>query len=89
MTAQLLRLGILFISLFSQLLYWAIFIYILLSWISRRKTPFSVFLHQVVTPLLRPFRWARLGMIDFSPLVALIAIQLLSGWLTEYLVTFL
>ncbi len=89
MQEQLLRFVILFISIFSQILYWAIFVYILMSWISRRKTSFTKWLQQIVTPLLKPFRWARIGMIDFSPMAALIAIQLLSDWLLKFLATFL
>jgi uncharacterized protein YggT (Ycf19 family) len=89
MQTQLLKLAILFIDFFSEILYWAIFAHILMSWISRRKTIFTVWLNQIVTPLLIPFKWARIGMIDFAPMAALIAIQLLSDWLLKFLATFL
>jgi uncharacterized protein YggT (Ycf19 family) len=89
MREQLLHLLILFIDYFSQILYWAIFAHILMSWISRRKTPFTVWLNQIVSPLLIPFKWARIGMLDFSPMAALISIQLLGDWLVKFLATFL
>ena len=78
-----------FLSIFFQLLYWAIFIKILMSWVAVGRTPFGMMIEQIVNPILRPFRWARIGMIDFSPLVALILIGFLSDFLRGYLITFL
>lgn len=85
MQEQLIQYLILFISIFGRILYWAIFVSIIMSWVSRKKTPFSVWLDALVNPILKPFRWARMGMLDFSPVVALIALQFLSRWAIELL----
>ena len=44
-----------------------------------------MWLDALVNPILKPFRWARMGMLDFSPVVALIALQFLSRWAIELL----
>lgn len=88
MQEQLIQFLVLFISIFTRILYWAIFVSILMSWISRRRTPFKVWLDALVNPVLRPFRWARMGMLDFSPVVALIAVQFVSRWAIEFLVKY-
>ncbi len=87
MQEQVIQYLILFISIFGKTLYWAIFISILMSWVSRKPTPFKMWLDALVNPILKPFRWARMGMLDFSPVVALIAIQFLSDWMIKFLVT--
>ncbi len=89
MFEQLLRFLILFITIFSQFLYWAIFVYILMSWISRKKTPFSVWLQKLVVPVIRPFRFARIGMLDFSPVVALFVIDFIGTWLVKFIAKFI
>lgn len=85
MQEDIIKYLILFISIFGRILYWAIFISILMSWVSRKRTPFKAWLDSLVNPILRPFRWARMGMLDFSPIVALIAIQFLQKWVIELL----
>ena len=40
------------------------------GWIYQRLT-------QGVAPILRPFRWARIGMLDLSPIVAILALDFL------------
>jgi uncharacterized protein YggT (Ycf19 family) len=89
MKEQLLEFLILFITIFSRFLYWAIFVYILMSWVSRKKTPFSKWLQKLVVPLLKPFRFARIGMLDFSPVVALLAIEFGTAWIIQFLSQFL
>lgn len=59
------------------ILYWLIFARIIISWFP--VDPFSgpvQFLHQVTDPILEPLRRLplRIGMMDFSPLVAFFAI---------------
>lgn len=77
-----------FVAILSRILSWAILIDILMSWVSTGRTQIGVFIHRIVTPLLRPFRWARIGMLDLSPLVALLLLDFLSGaviqWLSQW-----
>lgn len=89
MSEFLLRFVIKFVDILSQLLYWAILISVLLSWFARGRTPLGAWLDQIVRPLYKPFRWARIGMIDFSPILALLAIEFIGRYLTEFLVSLL
>ena len=62
------------VNLFSL----AILIRVILSWVRLDPYhPVSVFIHQVTEPVLAPIRrfLPSTGMIDFSPLVALVLIQ--------------
>jgi len=56
----------------------AIFIYVILSWVAPGTyNPVTAFIGMIVQPVLRPFRGLipRIGMLDLSALVALIALQ--------------
>lgn len=67
------------VQVLFQLLYWAILIRVLLSWfVQDHSHPLVRILDDITEPILAPIRRAlpRGGMIDFSPIVALIAIQL-------------
>ena len=86
---MILKFFILFLNIFIKLLYWAIFINIIMSWFASGKSTLGHFLDQIVRPILWPFRWARIGMIDFSPVLALIALDFLGGLLIEYLSKFI
>lgn len=68
-----------FLQIFSELLVWALFVYVIMSWVSPRKTPFRAYLERIVLPILQPFRWARIGMMDFSVIVAFLVIQYGTG----------
>lgn len=70
---------ILFLNTFINLLSWIIIAQIIGSWIFTRPNRFMGSLQQITNPLLRPFRWARIGMIDFSPFVALIVLDMVRG----------
>lgn len=62
-----------------QIYSWAIIIYILMSWIpNARESSFGYMLSRICEPYLEPFRRIipPLGMIDISPIVAIIALQL-------------
>ncbi len=85
MKIQFITFAISFISILAKLMTWAIFIHILMSWFVRRPNPFTTWLNQVVRPILRPFRFARLGMLDFSPIVAFLVIDFGAGWAIELL----
>ncbi len=76
--------GILFraISIYS----WLIIIYILMSWFpNARETSFGQLLARLCEPYLEPFRRfvPPLGMIDFSPIVALIVLRLATQGLAQ------
>lgn len=64
-----------FISILSQLLFWCIFIWVIMSWFSARDSNFAQILGQVVEPVIKPFSWAKIGMIDLSPIVAMLVID--------------
>ena len=78
-----------FVSIFFNLLFWAVFISVMLSWFASGRTQLGVWLEQVVRPILWPFRWARIGMIDFSPVLALVVLDFLRGAAVGLLLKFL
>lgn len=88
-TSLIIRFVIYFLSIFLKLFYYALLIWVLLSWFSASKNQLGVLLDQIVEPVLRPFRWARIGMFDLSPIVALITLEFVATKLTQYLQTFL
>lgn len=62
-----------------QIYSWAIIIYILMSWIpNARESGVGQMLSRICEPYLEPFRKIipPLGMIDISPIVAIIALHL-------------
>ncbi|MGM0844522.1 MAG: YggT family protein [Bacillota bacterium] len=70
---------------------WALIIYIFMSWFpNARETAIGRFLARICEPYLEPFRKIvpSIGMIDISPIVAFITLNLakagiveLSGWI--------
>lgn len=63
---------------------WALIIYILLSWFpGARESTFGEFLARICEPYLEPFRRfiPPIGMIDISPIVAIIVLNLASSGL--------
>jgi len=70
-----------FIRLLCQVLTFAIVFRAILSWFSPRPTNIlAVILYRVTEPILAPLRRIipRAGMFDFTPLVAIILLQLIS-----------
>lgn len=70
-----------FIKLLCEVLTLAIFARAILSWFSPRPTNMLVnILYQVTEPLLSPLRRIipRAGMMDFSPLVAIVLLQVIA-----------
>jgi uncharacterized protein YggT (Ycf19 family) len=70
-----------FILILSTLLFYAIFVWVIANWlimfgILGPMNKGFAFLTQLVMPLLKPFRWVRIGMIDLSPIVAILALDL-------------
>ncbi|KEK25827.1 YggT family protein [Bacillus gaemokensis] len=71
---------------------WALIIYILLSWFpGARESTFGDFLARICEPYLEPFRRfiPPFGMIDISPIVAIIALKLARGGLVSLFQYFL
>ncbi|HEK9099257.1 YggT family protein [Bacillus pfraonensis] len=69
-----------------QIYSWALIIYILLSWFpGARESTFGDFLSRICEPYLEPFRRfiPPFGMIDISPIVAIIALRLASSGLVS------
>ncbi len=67
---------------FFNILSWAIIINALLSWFMRPDHPIKSFLDRMIEPFMRPFRalfrrFAGNSPIDFSPMLAILAIYLL------------
>ena len=74
----------------STILYWLIFARIILSWFP--VDPYSgivQFLYQVTDPILNLFRRIplRIGMLDFTPLLAFMAIYLVNRIVVVFLLT--
>jgi YggT family protein len=83
---------VILIRVVFQFFWWAILIRVLLSWLPMAGiridpyNPIIQFLFQVTDPILEPLRrYTTIGMIDLSPIVALIALgfveQILIGLL--------
>lgn len=70
---------VLFINLLFQTLSWAIIIRVLLSWFPNlnQDNPLIQLLRSITDPILEPARRVvpRIGMIDISPIVVLIVID--------------
>ncbi len=77
-----------FVSILFEALSLAIFVRILLSWF--RVDPYNRFvqlLYQITDPILVPFRRfiPPIGMIDITPIVALLVLRLLQSVITNLL----
>ncbi len=81
-----------FVTIFVQVLTWAIIIRTLLSWFSvggGAIQPVFRLLFDITEPVLGPVRRVlpTIGAIDFSPLVALLLVQFLGGILVNLVST--
>ncbi|WP_442599425.1 YggT family protein [Neobacillus sp. D3-1R] len=75
-----------FLSWIIQLYSWALIIYILLSWFpNARESSFGQFLARICEPYLEPFRRIipPLGMIDISPIVAILVLRFATSGLSQ------
>lgn len=77
---------IILIRVVFQFFWWAILIRVLLSWLPMAGiridpyNPIIQFLFQVTDPILEPLRkYTTVGMIDLSPIVALLALGFIEG----------
>lgn len=78
------------IRLLATLLTWLLIIHVVLSYFMSPYHPLRQAIDRVIEPLLAPIRriMPRTGMIDFSPLVLLILIQLVEFVLVRLIVSF-
>ena len=78
-----------FINVLAGALTVAIFVRVILSWVPNLKLPFGLgdFVWNVSEPILGPIRRAlpMMGGLDFSPFIALIAIQIVASVLLRLL----
>ncbi|MFQ6121727.1 MAG: YggT family protein [Dehalococcoidales bacterium] len=72
-----------FIRLLCEVLTLAIFIRVILSWFLTRPNTLTLILDKITEPILAPLRRIipRAGMFDFTPLVAIILLQLIANLL--------
>jgi len=72
-----------FIRLLCEVLTFAIFIRVILSWFVTRPNTLTIILDKITEPILAPLRRIipRAGMFDFTPLVAIILLQLIANLL--------
>ena len=78
-------------SLFLNILFYAMIISVILSWVAPGShNPGAELVAQITEPVLAPFRRIipNLGGLDISPIFALIVIQLLQSWLIPRLAYF-
>ncbi|MFC1961497.1 YggT family protein [Chloroflexota bacterium] len=68
-----------FVGILCQLLSLAIFLRAIISWFNPIPNPLTVLLERITEPVLAPLRRIvpRAGMLDFTPLVAIILLQLI------------
>ncbi|HYK72533.1 MAG TPA: YggT family protein [Pseudoneobacillus sp.] len=75
-----------FLSWLIQIYSWALIIYILLSWFpNARESSFGQLLSRICEPYLEPFRRIipPLGMIDISPIVAILVLRFATAGLSQ------
>jgi uncharacterized protein YggT (Ycf19 family) len=64
-----------FINILAELIGLSMFAYALMSWFATGRTPLGNMLVRIVDPIIRPFRWARIGNFDLSFIVAYLFIS--------------
>lgn len=76
-----------FIVLLFQILQFAILIRVIMTWVSpnpRRDNPLIDFLWQITEPILAPIRrFGTFGMLDLSPIIALILLRLVEQFILQ------
>jgi YggT family protein len=78
------------ISMMTNLLIVLIFIWVILSWVLPPYHPIREALDRIVEPLLAPIRRVvpLMGMMDFSPMILMILIELISRVLINVILIF-
>ena len=77
------------INIFSQVLTVIVLAHVILSYFMDPFHPVRVFIDRLVEPLLTPLRRVvpQIGMLDFSPAILIILVQLISGVLVNLLLS--
>lgn len=78
------------IGLMANLLTILIFVWVILSWIMPPYNPVREALDRIVEPMLAPIRRIipMAGMIDFSPMILMILIEIIARFLINILISF-
>lgn len=78
------------IGLMANLLTILIFVWVILSWIMPPYNPVREALDRIVEPMLAPIRRVipMAGMMDFSPMILMILIEIIARLLINVLLTF-
>lgn len=78
------------IGLMANLLTILIFIWVILSWIMPPYNPVREALNRIVEPMLAPIRRVipMAGMMDFSPMILMILIEIIARVLINVLISF-
>jgi len=78
-----------FISILFRVLEFAVLIRVMLTWVNpvpQYGNPLLNFLYQITEPILAPLRrYTTFGMVDFSPIVALVGLQIVEQFLLQLL----
>ena len=85
----MINLIILFIRALSQLLVVLVIVSVILSYVMDPYHPVRRSIDSVVEPMLAPIRRIvpLIGMLDFSPIILIILIQILSNLIVRFLIT--
>ena len=79
-----------FVRILGTVLYIAMLGRVILSWINvGPRNPISVIIYQITEPILQPIRRVmpkKLGMLDFSPMIAIVLITVVQRILSRVLV---
>jgi YggT family protein len=75
------------INIFTQVLFYLVLAHIVLSYFMDPYHPVRSAIDRLVNPLLNPIRRfvPTIGMLDFSPLILIILVQLIASGLTKLL----
>lgn len=77
------------VSVFSQVLTFIVLAHVILSYFMDPYNPIRAFIDRLVEPLLAPIHRVvpQVGMMDFSPVILIILVQLISGFLVNLLLS--
>jgi len=83
--------GIYFLTILFELIYYSIIVWVVLTWVvlfgaMKPSNKFFQFFTQIIEPILKPFRWARMGALDLSPIVAILALGYIAHLLRSVLI---
>lgn len=77
------------LSIFSQAITFLVLAHVILSYFMDPYHPVRAFIDRLVEPLLAPVRRVvpLIGMMDFSPVILIILVQLITGFLANLLLS--